>query len=86
MSWCISPWDTASAVSAKILMTLVIPVSAAMERERAKRKSPTRTAIELPHIAFATGLPLRIVASSTRSSCKSVAVCKYSKIVEKVLS
>jgi hypothetical protein len=75
-----------SVISAMTLITLGRPVFAAIERDRARRKSPTRTAIGLPQIERAAGLPLRRHASSTMSSCKSVAACKYSKIIEKKLS
>ena len=40
----------------------------------------------LQGLVWAAGLPRRREAPSTRSSCSRVAACKYSKMVEKVLS
>ena len=77
----ISPWDMFSVIRAMVRITSLKPVSAAMERPRASRKSPVRTAVGLSHTWWATVRPRRMSAPSTRSSCSRVAACRYSKMV-----
>ena len=79
-----SPSAMMLVASDKISITLMLPVSTIIWKERVWRKSPTRTLAGLPNVSLAVALPLRSVDASTTSSCSRVAVWMSSTTAAKV--